>query len=116
LSQTVIADRYELICEIGAGAAGVVYKVLDRNLKKICALKTIKHKPDARQLLRFQTEAKAISALRHGNVVEILDFGLDSDNKPFLVMERAQQAGFSASGENEAAPGSGSRGDRHHRR
>lgn len=87
MSQTVIADRYELICEIGAGAAGVVYKVLDRNLKKICALKTIKHEPDARQLLRFQTEAKAISALRHGNVVEILDFGLDSDNKPFLVME-----------------------------
>ncbi|MGD9682207.1 MAG: protein kinase [Candidatus Obscuribacterales bacterium] len=87
MSQTVIADRYELICEIGAGAVGVVYKVLDRNLKKICALKTIKREPDDRQLLRFQTEAKAISALRHGNVVEILDFGLDADNKPFLVME-----------------------------
>ncbi|MBK9143344.1 MAG: protein kinase [Candidatus Melainabacteria bacterium] len=87
MSQTLIADRYELICEIGAGAAGVVYKVLDRNLKKTCALKTLKHEPDARQLLRFQTEAKAISALRHGNVVEILDFGLDGGNKPFLVME-----------------------------
>ncbi|MCA9802793.1 MAG: protein kinase [Cyanobacteria bacterium HKST-UBA02] len=87
MSQTVIADRYELICEIGAGAVGVVYKVLDRNLKKTCALKTIKREPDDRQLLRFQSEAKAISALRHGNVVEILDFGLDADNKPFLVME-----------------------------
>lgn len=37
-------------------------------------------------LQRFQQESKAVAALRHVNVVTVLDFGVLDDGNPFLTM------------------------------
>jgi serine/threonine protein kinase len=36
------AERYEIICEIGAGGMGVVYKAKQRLLGKTCAVKMLR--------------------------------------------------------------------------
>src|SRR5262245_15917534 len=38
---TVVAERYEVISTLGAGGMGSVYKVWDRRLTRVVALKTI---------------------------------------------------------------------------
>lgn len=88
MSNELIADRYEVLDKLGSGGTAIVYKVLDKTLKKTCALKTIKNKQaDSNLLVRFQREAKAASSLRHKNIVSILDFGLDERNNPYIVMD-----------------------------
>jgi eukaryotic-like serine/threonine-protein kinase len=74
----VIADRYEIVQEVGRGAMGVVYKALDKKLERYVALKTLKIDQgspvkiaDFRKRMIF--EAKAAAKLRHPNVVVIHD-------------------------------------------
>src|SRR5262249_48631501 len=43
------------------------------------------HDPAARE--RFLRESRACAQLRHPNIVSILDFNLDGEGRPFLVME-----------------------------
>ena len=81
-------DRYERLEELGRGGMGVVYKARDRVLEREVALKIIgtelKDHPEARKL--FLSEAKAMAALNHPNLVIIFDQGWDGDST-FVVME-----------------------------
>ena len=81
-------DRYEQLEELGRGGMGVVYKARDRVLEREVALKIIgtelKDHPEARRL--FLSEAKAMAALNHPNLVIIFDQGWDGDST-FVVME-----------------------------
>lgn len=88
MSEQLIAGRYKVITELGSGGNAYVYKVLDMNLQKICALKTLKvlH-PKPSQIIRFQREAKALSALSHPNVISVFHFDVTESNQPYLVME-----------------------------
>ena len=39
---------------------------------------------------RFLAEARAASRLRHPSIVEVLDYGLLDDGRPYMVMERVE--------------------------
>jgi WD40 repeat protein len=81
-------DGYEILAELGRGAAGVVYRARHLKLNRFVALKVIlagPHlAPEVRQ--RFRLEALAIARLQHKNIVQIYDVG-EHDRCPFLSLE-----------------------------
>src|SRR5262249_34838496 len=90
---STIAGKYRLLSPLGRGSMGEVWKAENALLKNLLAIKVIhpQHlaggETDPRALLeRFFREARATSALRSPNVVQILDYGQDGA-VPFMAME-----------------------------
>lgn len=80
--------KYDLLGVLGAGGMGVIYQARQVFLDRIVAIKMMKNKfasPKAR--LRFHQEAKAAASLDHPGIVAINDFGIDSEERPYMVME-----------------------------
>lgn len=87
MSHTVFAEKYEILEKIGSGGMGTVYKVRQKLLDKILALKiTPPEYLNDQALTRFQREAKMMAALSHPNLGRIYDFGIWA-NQPFIAME-----------------------------
>jgi serine/threonine protein kinase len=88
---TVLDGKYKLERRLGEGGMGIVYRARHLGLERTCALKLIKFKKETNgQLLaRFRLEAKALGRLKHPNIVEVTDFGVDprSGGLAYLVME-----------------------------
>jgi serine/threonine-protein kinase len=79
---------YEIVCAIGAGGMGEVYRARDTQLGREVAIKvlpeSVAHDPD--RLGRFEREARLLAALNHPNVAQI--YGMHPDPaSPALVME-----------------------------
>ena len=87
----IIDGKYLLERCLGRGGMGAVYKAQHIELQKFFALKLIKHSilEDSSYLARFRTEAKALGKLKHPNIIEVTDYGIDSreGSIPYLVME-----------------------------
>ena len=87
--RVVVAGRYLLDDELGAGGMGVVYRAHQLDSKRLVAIKFL-HRVlarDPKTVARFRVEALAASRLDHPNSVAVLDHGQDEDGTPFLVME-----------------------------
>lgn len=84
-----IDDRYEIIDALGAGGMGAVYRARRVHLGDEVAIKVMQPAPNAPPELRdrFLRESRACAQLRHPNIVGLLDFGFDSANQPYMVME-----------------------------
>src|SRR6185503_9856070 len=84
----VIGDRFEILSTLGAGGMGVVYKVRDRELDDLVALKMLKRDVwgDRELLERLKSELKLARKITHPNVLRTFDFG-DVDGIPFITME-----------------------------
>lgn len=82
-----IAGKYRLLEKVGEGAMGAVYKALDP-ASQPCAVKMMHAQAVADPALRtrFEREAKALFTLRHPNVLEVRDYGVEA-GLPFIVME-----------------------------
>ncbi|NUP05386.1 MAG: serine/threonine protein kinase [Polyangiaceae bacterium] len=80
----VIADRFELLVEAGAGAMGTIYRARDLQTDDIVALKVLKHGGD---LERFTREAEVLAELSHDAVVRYIAHGTTPDGEPYLAME-----------------------------
>lgn len=89
MENRVVADRYELVRQIGRGAMGFIWEAFDRHLRRRVAVKlmTPDHMASNMARIRFDREAKAIAQLKNPHVVQIYDYGIDSDGSPFIVME-----------------------------
>lgn len=84
-------DRYLLTGKAGEGGMGTVYIALQAPLNREVALKVMTQISISREALdRFETEAKALSALDHPNILKLFDYGfgnLDGQTIPYMVLE-----------------------------
>jgi tRNA A-37 threonylcarbamoyl transferase component Bud32 len=71
-----VLDKYELLERVGQGGMAVVYRGLDRSLKRVVAVKVLhKHLSEYQEARdRFEREAQAVAKLRHENILEIFDY------------------------------------------
>ncbi len=94
---TVLADRYVLIEQIGAGAMGAVYRAMDSSLKREVAIKLLQPYLFGGRAAeeRFDREAESLAALEHPNVVRVYDRGASDGHHRFLVMELLRGAPLS---------------------
>jgi tetratricopeptide (TPR) repeat protein len=80
--------NYEILRPLGAGGMGEVYCARDTKLGREVALKILpaelSSSPEA--LRRFETEARAASALNHPNIVTIYEIN-ESDDFAWIAME-----------------------------
>jgi serine/threonine protein kinase len=85
---TVLAQRYEILQQLGEGGMGAVYKARDRELGRVVALKLIRPElaSNSTILQRFKQELILARQVTHKNVIRIYDLG-DADGVKFLTME-----------------------------
>lgn len=84
---SVIDDRYVLVRELGRGGMGVVYEAVRRDLGLPVALKFLRpDRLDQAHDRSMDREVLCSSALRHENIVQLLDVGL-SQKGPYAAFE-----------------------------
>ncbi|WP_372365274.1 serine/threonine protein kinase [Candidatus Uabimicrobium sp. HlEnr_7] len=77
----------EILEELGRGAVGIVYKVLQTNLNRIIAIKTMEKRCLSKQdIARFRTEGKIVAKLTHPNIIHVIDFQ-ETEDAYFLYMD-----------------------------
>jgi serine/threonine protein kinase len=74
---------------LGEGGMSSVYEAEHELIRRKVAVKVLKSElsVDGAQVQRFFNEARATSAIRHPNIVEVIDVGRLADGVPYLVME-----------------------------
>ena len=84
-----VLDKYELLERVGQGGMAVVYRGVDRSLKRVVAIKVLhKHLSDYQEARdRFEREAQAVAKLRHENILEIFDYAARPDSEAYIVTE-----------------------------
>ncbi len=83
----VIDNRFHVEKKLGQGGMGEVFRGKDSKLAKTVAIKVLFPNTPDQIIKRFHTEAKALAALNHPNIMTILDFGQSQDGQLFLVMD-----------------------------
>jgi serine/threonine-protein kinase len=85
----VVADTYRVARRVGIGGMGEIYEATHLRLAGRYALKLLRPEiasnPDA--LARFEREARVTSALRHPNIVQVVDFSALPGGAAYMVME-----------------------------
>jgi serine/threonine protein kinase/tetratricopeptide (TPR) repeat protein len=79
---------YEILEVLGSGGMGIVYKARQERLDRFVALKMIRAGAGARpeDLARFESEAKAVAAIEHSNIVKIFEIA-EQDGLPYFSLE-----------------------------
>lgn len=80
--------HYEILDLIGSGGMGEVYLASDQILHRLVALKLFQfdYTADHARFLRFQREARAVSALNHPSILTIYELG-DINGRQFIATE-----------------------------
>lgn len=81
----LIANRYEVLEQLGAGGMGVVWLVRDKLRNQQVALKQVRAQHDE-QRLALTREFRTLSTLRHPNIVSVIEYGFH-ENQPYFTME-----------------------------
>ncbi len=84
----IIGGKYKLLERLGKGGMALVFLCEHQVMKRLVALKILPsaHAEDKELLGRFHREARALSSLRHPNIVGAYDAD-QADQVHFLVME-----------------------------
>jgi serine/threonine-protein kinase len=85
----IVGDRYRILCRIGSGGMGTVYRAEHVLLRKRVAVKVLRAElsSDEELVRRFQQEAIAASAIGQENIVDVTDFGRTAQGALYFVME-----------------------------
>jgi hypothetical protein len=80
---------YRLVRVVGEGGMGKVYAAVHPSSGSRVAIKLIseRYAQDKDLLDRFFAEARAVNLVAHENIVNIIDFSIAGDGRPFIVME-----------------------------
>ncbi|HXI04009.1 MAG TPA: serine/threonine-protein kinase, partial [Candidatus Saccharimonadales bacterium] len=83
----MVADRYEVVREVGIGGMGRVYQAVDRDLEEVVAIKVLRGADaEGKQVERFLREIKLARRIAHPNVVKVFDLGSWRDHR-YITME-----------------------------
>ncbi len=84
----VAGPRYTLDDVLGIGGTGQVVSALDREVRRVVALKTLQSHvaQDSFVVARFIEEARITAQLEHPGIVPIYDLGTGPDGAPFYTM------------------------------
>jgi eukaryotic-like serine/threonine-protein kinase len=87
----VLDGRYQLLRDLGRGAAGAVYEARHLFTGRFVAVKILLPQVRRQELEelreRLQREARMLASIRHVGVVEVLDGGLSAAGVPYIVLE-----------------------------
>jgi len=85
----MLGERYRLEKRLGQGGMGKVYRAWDLSLNRAVAVKMIRDEFCSNQqaVERFRQESRVTGSFTHPNVVTVYDFGVDTNQRVFLVME-----------------------------
>jgi len=80
--------QYKVMELVGRGAMAVVYRGYQPMIDRYVAIKLVRphFATDQEFMVRFQREATAIARLRHPNVVQVYDFGVEG-RRYYMVLE-----------------------------
>jgi serine/threonine protein kinase len=86
---TVLDNRYLVERKIGIGGVGVVYRGIHTVVGRKVAIKFLNSAFTSQEeiVTRFYREAQTAAAVRHRDIVDILDMGISEEGDPYLVME-----------------------------
>jgi tetratricopeptide (TPR) repeat protein len=95
-----MGGRYRVLNEIGRGGMGTVYRALDRSTGRVLTLKRLRAggPPSGRgssineARLELAREFSLLAALRHPNIISVLDYGFDDQGIPFFTMDLEENA------------------------
>jgi hypothetical protein len=90
---TLVGNRFRIERWIEGGGMGDVYAARHVTTGKVVALKIVR---STDRVWRFTREARAATAVKHPNVVEVYDLFEDADGTPVMVMELLQGETFAA--------------------
>ena len=85
----ILNDTYRVVRLLGRGGMGCLYEVDHLRLPRKFALKVMSGPStgSTEYMLRFRREAEILASLDHPNVVQVMDWNVTADHKPYLVME-----------------------------
>lgn len=89
ISNSTVAQRFQVTDILGTGAWGRVYKAVDLREKRNVALKVLHFHllTDQKIVNRFEREIRSGFSLKHPNVCEVFEQGSLETGQPFIVME-----------------------------
>lgn len=84
----IAGPRYTLRETLGSGGVGDVVAALDREIRRVVALKTLQPSKSGDWVAasRFVEEARITAQLEHPNIVPVYDLGAAPDGQPYYTM------------------------------
>jgi len=88
--------HFERRDEVGHGGMGTVYRLWDKDLERILAIKVLggqssgRSSSGKRRLRRFLYEARVTSQLDHPGIAPVHDVGIDADGSAYFTMKYVQ--------------------------
>ena len=81
--------NYQIVRLVGEGGFGEVYEAWNQFLQRRAAIKVLHTGmlDDPELVRRFLNEARAASAIRHRNIIEVFDAGVTPEGAPYILME-----------------------------